>query len=251
MHWFKHYTTSMDDPDVQEAEDLFGDAGYAVFFKLLEVYGKEYNQVDAEGWLLISRKILRRKLGKSWRKVEQILSFYQTKSRIFFKTKNSHVLINIPKFIERASNWTKRKRGKPTEGPQEAPTAKEGEENVKNNIHRVWEHWKQTMKRPEAKLTQERKKAIQNRLSERYSVQDILRAINGCKNSPFHMGENQHGAVFNDITNICKDGSKLESFIEKAKKETAPETVSWRRCKHCRKPMIKHEGKIVCGWCDL
>ena len=81
MDWFKHDTSSIDDPDMMEAELLFGDAGYSVFFKILEIYGKEFSHLS-DGKLNISCTILRRKLNKSWTKVERILNFYQTKKRI-------------------------------------------------------------------------------------------------------------------------------------------------------------------------
>ncbi len=133
MDWFKHDTTSMDDPDIQEAEDTFGDAGYNVFFKTLEIFGKEYSHLENDK-LRISSTVLARKCRKRWTKVEKILNFYQTKNRIFHETDGAYVLLEIPDFVEKASNWTRRKRpGKdplPTEAPTEAPTAIEEEEEV-------------------------------------------------------------------------------------------------------------------------
>ena len=131
MDWFKHDTSSIDDPDMMEAELLFGDAGYSVFFKILEIYGKEFSHLS-DGKLNISCTILRRKLNKSWTKVERILNFYQTKKRIFFTTDGDRVSIEVPKFIKISSNWTVRQLPKsnnePTEETTEAPTAKEEEE---------------------------------------------------------------------------------------------------------------------------
>ena len=121
MDWFQHDTDSHDDPDISDAEDKFGDAGYSVFFKTLEIYGKEFSHLNNEGWLRISKVFLRRKLRKSWTKVEQILNFYQERERVYTKTENGFILINIPKYLKKASNWTKRIKPKPTE----APTAKE------------------------------------------------------------------------------------------------------------------------------
>lgn len=130
MDWFKHNTTSIDDPDIQEAEDLFGDAGYAVFFKILEIYGKEFSHLQ-DGKLSISCAVLRRKLRKSWTKVQQILRFYEEKNRIFSEIHQNQITIEIPKYLKMASNWTTRNKGAnspaPTEAPTEAPHAREGE----------------------------------------------------------------------------------------------------------------------------
>ena len=130
MKWFKHKTGSHDNPDIEDAEDEFGDAGYVVFFKILEIYAQEYNHI-IDGWLDISQTFIRRKLRKSWTKVEQILNFYQTRRRIFFKTNGKRVVIKIPDFIEISSNWTTRKHKvkdtAPTEVTTEVPTAKEEE----------------------------------------------------------------------------------------------------------------------------
>lgn len=133
MDWFKHKTTSADDPDIMEAEDIFGDAGYNVFFKVLEIYGKEFNSTNGGGDLRINRKVLARKLGKRWVKVALILNFYQTKGRFsltFDCDDDNFIIINIPKFIDLASNWVKRTRNQPTEAPTDVPTAIEVEEEV-------------------------------------------------------------------------------------------------------------------------
>lgn len=110
MKWFQHSTDSYNDPDISDAEDLFGDAGYSVFFKILEIYGREFNSINSDGFLNISQTFLRRKCRKSWTKVQQILNFYQTKNRIFYENDNKMVSICIPKFLELSDNWTKRVR---------------------------------------------------------------------------------------------------------------------------------------------
>lgn len=133
MKWFQHSVDSHDDPDISDAEDLFGDAGYNVFFKILELYGREFNNLDEGGNLNISQAFVRRKLRKSWTKVEQILNFYQEKKRIFISVNGSNISLRIPQFIEIASNWTKRpkKENKPDLcSPSVAPTAKEVEVEV-------------------------------------------------------------------------------------------------------------------------
>lgn len=128
MQWYKHSTNSHDDPDISDAMDEFGHSAYTTFFITLEIYGSEYNHLDLDGWLTISKRFLSRKLRLSLIKVEQILNFYSTRNRIIIKTSETSISINCPKYIEIASNWTKRKDYAPTEVLQRttvAPTAKE------------------------------------------------------------------------------------------------------------------------------
>ena len=134
MEWFKHSTGSHDDPDISDAIDEFGPAGYSTFFIALEIYGQEFNHLDSEGWLTLSRRFVARKLRLSQTKVELILNFYSERQRIILKTSKNTISINCPKFVDIASNWTKRKVSLPTEAlqsPYVATTAKEEEEKKK------------------------------------------------------------------------------------------------------------------------
>jgi len=137
MKWFKHSTDSHDDPDISDAMDEFGQVGYSAFFILLEIYGKEFNHLDKDGWLTLSRRFVARKLRISSTKVEKLLNFYSERQRIAFKMDGNRVVFNIPQFIEIASNWTKRQGALPTEHLQRhsvAPTAREVEVEVEVEV---------------------------------------------------------------------------------------------------------------------
>lgn len=123
MDWYKHMTGSHEDPDISDAEDEFGDAGYAVFFKVLEIYGREFRRLNGDGWLSLSKRKLCRNLRKKWKRTELLLTFYHKRGRILLEQSEKRVSIKIPKFIEMASNWTKRQKDPPTEAPTEEPTA--------------------------------------------------------------------------------------------------------------------------------
>jgi len=131
MQWYKHSTSSHDDPDIMDAWDIYGEFAYTSFFMILEIYGQEFNGLS-DGWLTISQTFLKRKLRKSWTKVELLLNFYQERKRILYSTDYGKVKIKIPKFIDLASNWSKRKPITPTEVTTEAPTAKNRIEEKKN-----------------------------------------------------------------------------------------------------------------------
>ena len=77
----------------------------------------------------------------------------------------------------------------------------------------VFEHWQFIMNHPGAKFDRKRKQAITKALSLGYSVDDLKQAIDGCKNTPFNMGENERHQVYNDIALILRDAAHIERFI--------------------------------------
>jgi hypothetical protein len=64
----------------------------------------------------------------------------------------------------------------------------------------------------QAKLTAKRKTKVSARLDDGYDVETILLAIDGCARSPYHMGKNDTGTVYDDLELICREGDKLEQF---------------------------------------
>lgn len=137
MEWFKHPTGSHDDPDLSDAWDKFGDAGVVIFWVVLEIYGNEFNSLSECGTMDVSIKFLERKLRRRWSAVAPKLVWFQSRGRILFEVVGDRVKIRIPKFLDLASNWTKRTKKPteaPTEAPQEQPTAKNRiEEKKKKN----------------------------------------------------------------------------------------------------------------------
>lgn len=80
----------------------------------------------------------------------------------------------------------------------------------------VFDYWRIAMGHAAAKLDKKRSKAIGARLSDGYTVADICRAVDGCKLSPHHMGQNESKTVYDDIELICRDGPKLDGFLKRA-----------------------------------
>lgn len=83
----------------------------------------------------------------------------------------------------------------------------------KTQIDEIFAYWQKVMDHPTAKLISSRSRAIAARLNEGYTVDEIKLAIDGCRSSSFHMGDNLHRTVYDDLTLICRDGAKLEQFI--------------------------------------
>lgn len=81
----------------------------------------------------------------------------------------------------------------------------------------VFDYWVRVMGKNPAmvKFSTERRSKIRQRLKE-FSVEDIKRGIDGCRQSDHHMGKNDSNTKYNDIELICRNASKLEGFIERA-----------------------------------
>ncbi|MFT4804551.1 MAG: hypothetical protein ACI9YE_001755 [Psychroserpens sp.] len=91
---------------------------------------------------------------------------------------------------------------------------------VKNDdVNVIFNYWLKAMGKNAntSKLTTKRRKVINDRLKEKYSVTMILSAIDGCLCDPFSMGVNERKKPYNDIELICRTGEKLESFYNTQK----------------------------------
>lgn len=105
-----------------------------------------------------------------------------------------------------------------------AAQAKQPEERTKNGrapavddeqrtVSDLFEHWQLRCNHPTSKPTRERRQKIAARLREGYTVEQIRAAIDGAARDPF---VNDAGKRFDDLELICRTGSKLESFIDRA-----------------------------------
>jgi hypothetical protein len=88
--------------------------------------------------------------------------------------------------------------------PDVSPRSKE--------IAAVFERWRSAMNKPEAKLTPKRRRLIEARLKDS-TLDEILAAVAGCAASAWHMGANQSGTRYDDLTLICRDREHIERFM--------------------------------------
>lgn len=92
---------------------------------------------------------------------------------------------------------------------------------------RLFEAWKRELDHPMAQPTPERLSKVQARLRDGYSEAFILRAIHGCARSTYHTGQNDEKRRYDDLTLICRNGSKLEQFASYVDEGAVPSpTVS-------------------------
>jgi hypothetical protein len=84
------------------------------------------------------------------------------------------------------------------------------------------------MGKERSKLTPQRRTRIKARLEQGYTFDDIKLAIDGCKASGWHMGNNTNGTIYNDLELICRSGEKIEAFGATATRATRHQTRTVR-----------------------
>lgn len=87
------------------------------------------------------------------------------------------------------------------------------------DVEFVWNEWVR-IHRPgqenRVKLTEEREERISWAVVT-YGVDACVEAIEGCKLSPFHQGDNDRRRKYDDVELILRDAAKIERFCEIAR----------------------------------
>ena len=83
-----------------------------------------------------------------------------------------------------------------------------------SQVREVFDHWVSKLgKDPQrTKLTADRRRKVQARLRDGYGVERLKRAVDGLASSSFHLGENDQGRRYDDISLVCRNGEKVEQF---------------------------------------
>lgn len=80
------------------------------------------------------------------------------------------------------------------------------------DVSAVFIHWKAVMGHDRAKLDAKREKAIKARLKDGYTVLELCEAVDGCKASPFHQGDNKDRTKYDDIELVCREAKNVDKF---------------------------------------
>ena len=87
----------------------------------------------------------------------------------------------------------------------------------KDPVLDVFNHWarvhKDGRRGPKPVLTPKRRALIQ-RAVDTYGVETCLQAVDGCKHSAWHQGENPSGKRYDSIELILRDAKHVEMFCE-------------------------------------
>jgi hypothetical protein len=89
-------------------------------------------------------------------------------------------------------------------------------EQIQNPVAQVFEHWRTVMGHPNAQLDDDRRKRIRNALKDGYTVEQLCRAIDGCKQTPHNMGHNDRNGVYDGLHVILKSADQIDRFIRNA-----------------------------------
>lgn len=81
---------------------------------------------------------------------------------------------------------------------------------------RVFAAWVESTGKTQARLDVRRRGLIRRALRD-YSVDDVLAAVVGWKNSAWHSGKNPDRKVYNDLRLVLRDAEHIEQFIEFAR----------------------------------
>ena len=100
----------------------------------------------------------------------------------------------------------------------------------------VFDHWVKVMGKDKSTKflpTTRRYKAVLARFKDGFSVDQLCRAVDGCKLTPHNMGQNDRQTLYNDLELICRTVENVEKFIERssnpAPEPSAPLSTDQRR----------------------
>jgi len=103
---------------------------------------------------------------------------------------------------------------------------------VKADVRAVFDHWREVLKHPQAKLDEKRIKAIASALRLGYSVDQLRTAIDGCSRTPHNMGQNDRNTVYDDLGLILRDADHIDRFIRNASRSVATVAVDAAEAGH-------------------
>ena len=79
-------------------------------------------------------------------------------------------------------------------------------------MQRVYDAWVMaTGRTAQTRLDKPRQAAITRALNT-YPLDDVLDAVRGWRHSPHHRGDNETGAVYNDLTLLLRNGEHIKKF---------------------------------------
>ncbi len=85
--------------------------------------------------------------------------------------------------------------------------------NWKIEIGEVFDYWRKVMNRERSKIDKKRTAKIISALEHGFTVDELKRAVDGAKSSPFHRGQNDRGVIYDSIDLIFRNPEKIETFI--------------------------------------
>lgn len=82
----------------------------------------------------------------------------------------------------------------------------------REEVQRVFDHWKTVWNKPRARLDEKRRKLIRAALKN-YTEADLCQSISGYQNSPHHLGQNDRDTVYDDIGLFLRDSQHIDAGL--------------------------------------
>jgi hypothetical protein len=82
-----------------------------------------------------------------------------------------------------------------------------------SDVDIVFDHYRQAHSHPKSALGPQRRKLIADAL-KLYSVASLCQAITGYRNSPFHMGQNDKGAVYDSLEVMLRNPKQIDAGLK-------------------------------------
>lgn len=103
--------------------------------------------------------------------------------------------------------------------PTNDPEASKARRDVGDAVRTVFVYWQQAMNHTRTILDSKRETAIRRSLKAGYSVEELCAAVDGCKLSPYHMGQNPERVLHDDIELICRNSVNVDKFKRLAERQ--------------------------------
>ncbi|PWD66529.1 replication protein [Pectobacterium parmentieri] len=98
------------------------------------------------------------------------------------------------------------------EKPPEQDAEEPPEQSASQSIKEVFSHWQAQHNHPTSKLDPKRRKRINARLEEGFSVAELCKAISGAKYDAWLMGKNPSNRRYDGIETILRDAAQVEKL---------------------------------------
>lgn len=256
MKWFKHQAQANQDGKLKKVRMKYGLEGYGLYWYCLELIAAEVDTDKLTFELEHDSEILSFDLGIHEERIKEMMTymvnlglFEQCDTRITcFKLATmadeylvkalSRVgkkdLLNDVRLMSGHSTdkvRPEKSRGEESKSREDKqkhlPDSQAKSDEFASQVNEVFEFWRNTLgKDSRTKLTQKRSSKVKARLKDGFTVAELCQAIEGCAKSPFHMGQNDTGAVHDDLELICRDDSKVKRFIGIANQSAQPYTAT-------------------------
>lgn len=90
------------------------------------------------------------------------------------------------------------------------------ESNLLASTKELFKYWQTVMNHPRAVFDAKRQRKVEQSFKLGYSLEDLKKAIDGCSITPYNMGKNGSGQVYDDISLIFRDADHIERFMNNA-----------------------------------